>query len=90
MLEGKAAIQRELDRLEEQVNEIQQEFRQSPAPGKEETLVMIKGGDGLAGEQLCCKDRQQSKHKSEVHPNILGCINKTVIMRWSECWSTGT
>lgn len=44
MLEGRAAIQRYLDRLEEWVHEIQQGFRQSPAPGKEETLMMIKVG----------------------------------------------
>lgn len=84
MLEGKAAVQRDLDRLEEWVHEIQQRFRQSPAPGKEETLVMIKSGDALAREQLCCKDGQQCKHESAVHPSILGCIKRPVIIGWSE------
>lgn len=50
MLEGRAAIQKDLDRLEELAHEIQQGFRQSPAPGKEETLLMIKARDTLAGK----------------------------------------
>lgn len=84
MLEGKAAIQGHPDRLEEWVHEIQQGFRQSPAPGKEET------GDGLTGEQLCCKDGQQSKHESAVHLSVLGRTDKPVIIGWLEGWNTAT
>lgn len=88
MLEGKAAIQGDLDRLEEWVHEIQQGFRRSSAPGKEETVAMTQAGDALAGEQLCCKDGQQSKHESAVHLSILGCTKRPVLIGWLEGWST--
>lgn len=51
-------------------------------------LILIRSGNGLSGEHLCCKDGQECKQDSAVHPNILGCINRPVIIGWLWGWST--
>lgn len=50
-------------------------------------LIMIKSGNGLSGEHLCLKD-EQCKRDLAVCPNILGCINRPVIIGWLWGWST--
>lgn len=63
-LAGRAATQRDLDRLEEWTDKDLIKFNRQvpgPAPGKKKALAMIQAGEGPTGEQLCRKgsDGQQ-------------------------------
>lgn len=84
MLEGRINFQRDLDRLGKWVNEIQQEFRQSPSFEKDETLVALKAGVGLAEEQRC-KDGQH-ENMSQQYSLVCWAVltAQSVIIGWLE------
>lgn len=59
MLKGRAAIQRDLDRLDERADKnlrkSDRRQKQNPVPGKKEAPAALSGRDQLRGEQLCQK-----------------------------------